>query len=162
MPQALSIAVLSIASGGRLGLCGLPGLLGPLSPDIQTIVEWAPAHVVSMTGQAEMDAAGSGDLGALIKDCGIEWTHLPVHDFGGLSSRDQQIWPALSARLHECLDAGAGILVHCRGGRGRSGMIILKLLVERGEPAHTALARLREVRPGAVETDEQLTWASLG
>jgi len=41
-------------------------------------------------------------------------------------------------------------------------MIALRLLVERGEDASSALARLRAARPRAVETDAQLAWASAG
>jgi hypothetical protein len=41
-------------------------------------------------------------------------------------------------------------------------MIALRLMVERGEPAEAALARLRAARPGAVETAEQLAWAQAG
>jgi hypothetical protein len=41
-------------------------------------------------------------------------------------------------------------------------MIALRILVERGEGGEAALARLRSVRPGAVETPEQLAWASAG
>ena len=41
-------------------------------------------------------------------------------------------------------------------------MIALRLLVERGADGHDALANLRSVRPGAVETDDQLAWALAG
>ena len=41
----------------------------------------------------------------------------------------------------------------------RSGMIALRLMVERGADPDEALKRLRAVRPGAVETDEQRLWA---
>jgi len=52
--------------------------------------------------------------------------------------------------------------VHCRGGCGRSGMIALRLMIEIGEAADDALARLRAVRPCAVETPQQLRWATAG
>ncbi|MDH5531227.1 MAG: protein phosphatase, partial [Paracoccaceae bacterium] len=45
-------------------------------------------------------------------------------------------------------------------GCGRSGMAVLRLMVEAGEPVDVALIRLRKVRPCAVETDAQLAWAS--
>ena len=38
-------------------------------------------------------------------------------------------------------------------------MIALRLLVERGADPEAALKRLRAVRPGAVETDDQFAWA---
>ena len=69
-------------------------------------------------------------------------------------------WPGLSAQLHEILDEGGAVLVHCHGGHGRAGMVALRLLVERGEAPEAALKRIRAVRPGAVQTDGQYRWAA--
>jgi hypothetical protein len=41
-------------------------------------------------------------------------------------------------------------------------MAVLRLMVECGEDPAQALARLRSVRPCAVETDAQLDWACAG
>ena len=41
-------------------------------------------------------------------------------------------------------------------------MIVLRLMIEAGEASVEALERLREVRPCAVETKEQLAWAIHG
>ncbi|MEQ8665138.1 MAG: hypothetical protein RIC16_05380 [Rhodospirillales bacterium] len=154
------IGTLDVAGGGRLGICGLPGISNPFADDLAAIRKWEPAHVVSMTEEGEMKAAGAADLGRSLKNLSIAWSHLPVRDFGGLDGENAERWPEVSATLHACLDAGGGVLAHCRAGRGRSGMIVLRLMVERGEMPLAALARLREVRPGAVETDEQFAWAS--
>lgn len=55
---------------------------------------------------------------------------------------------------------GGKVLAHCRGGCGRSGMAVLRLMVELGEAPDVALARLRDARPCAVETQAQLDWAA--
>ena len=55
--------------------------------------------------------------------------------------------------------AGRGVAVHCRAGIGRSGMVALRLMIEAGEAPDDALARLRTVRPCAVETTAQMHWA---
>ena len=44
------------------------------------------------------------------------------------------------------------ILLHCAAGLGRTGTMAAKLLIASGVPAPQALARVRAVRPGAVET----------
>lgn len=159
--QTLSIATLEVPQRGRLGLCRLPGLYGDLESDLVQVRQWAPAIVVSMTELAEMDRCGSGALGSLLSREGIDWMHLPVRDFAGLSADGEAQWPGLSRRLHTLLDDGEGVLLHCRGGKGRSGMIALRLLVERGEDADVAFKRLRRERPGAVETEEQWAWATM-
>ena len=47
------------------------------------------------------------------------------------------------------------IFIHCRGGFGRSGVIAARLLVEFGYPAIEAIRKVRDVRPGSLETIEQ-------
>jgi ADP-ribosyl-[dinitrogen reductase] hydrolase len=47
------------------------------------------------------------------------------------------------------------VLVHCRGGLGRAGTIAARLLVELGMEPTKAIASVRGVRPGAIETSEQ-------
>lgn len=154
------IATVYLESGGRIGVCPLPGSQGDLAADLADIRLWKPAIVLSMTETPEMEACGSGNLGSLLADAGIDWKHLPIRDFGGPVGASAAAWPDLSVLLHGHLDRGARVLIHCRGGQGRSGMIALRLLVERGEEPEAALRRLRHTRPGAVETEEQLAWAS--
>ena len=153
------IATLSVESGGRIGVCPLPGKTGALEADLAAVLDWEPALVVSMTEASEMQAAGTSSLGEKLKSAGVQWVHLPVRDYGGLSDENAKTWPELSTALHRHLDRSEGVLVHCRGGQGRSGMIALRLMVERGEDPSVALKRLRAARPGAVETDEQCAWA---
>jgi len=159
---ALPIATLDLESGGRIGVCPLPGRDGDLDADLETVRRWGPAIVVSMTERDEMQVCGAGRLDEALAGLGAAWAHLPIRDYGGPEGASNEAWPALSARLHACLDRGDGVLLHCRGGRGRSGMIALRLLVERGAAPEAALARLRRERPGAVETDGQFAWASMG
>jgi protein-tyrosine phosphatase len=157
--ETFTIATLPLAGGGRLGICPLPGG-GSLAADVAAIVAWKPSIVVSLTEQVEMERCGSGRLGAILGEAAIAWFHLPIHDFAAPDCGSHAAWPDLAARLHAILDRGGGVLLHCRGGRGRSGMIAMRLLVERGEAPAEALARLRSVRRGAVETEAQLDWAA--
>lgn len=154
------IATLYLEGGGRIGVCPLPGSQGDLAADLTVVKQWKPAIVLSMTETPEMEACGSDNLGSLLADAGIDWKHLPIRDFGGPVGASAAAWPRMSVLLNAYLDRGAGVLIHCRGGQGRSGMIALRLLVGRGEDAEAALHRLRHTRPGAVETEEQLAWAS--
>jgi protein-tyrosine phosphatase len=149
------------AGTGRIGICRLPGRTGDLAGDMELIHAWRPAFVVSMTEAAEMNAHGGAELPALLERAGIAWRHFPIIDFGAPEAAALSEWPALAAKLHAALDAGAGVLLHCRGGLGRSGMVSLRLLVERGEEPAAALLRMRAVRPGAVETEEQRRWAAV-
>lgn len=149
------------AGGGRLALCPMPGGAGDYAGDLAAVLLWSPQMVVTMTGAEELQGA-AGALGDDLARAGIVWRHLPVADFAAQSVALMLDWPRVSAEAREVLAAGGRVLVHCRGGCGRSGMAVLRLMVEAGEAPEAALARLRAVRPCAVETAAQYDWAARG
>ncbi len=84
---------------------------------------------------------------------GMEELHLPVADFTPPSPR--QLDRGVAA-IAEALAAGRRVAVHCAGGRGRTGTLLACYLVHQGLDPDPAIARVREVRPGAVETLAQV------
>jgi len=146
-------------TGGRIALCRLPGRSGRLAEDIAAIADWEAALVLSLTEREEAATYGAGALGDLLAARGIRHLWFPIRDFGTPEADDAH-WPMLAAELHGYLDREDALLVHCLGGKGRSGMIAMRLMVERGLSADDALGRLRRARPGAVETGEQEAWAA--
>jgi protein-tyrosine phosphatase len=137
----------------------MPGRGGDLTADIAVIAGWSPWIVVTLTEAKELAAHGADALPGLLDASGIAHRHFPIIDYGAPAA-GETAWAALAAELHAALDAGGRALVHCMGGCGRSGMIALRLMVDRGEAIEAALARLRAVRPCAVETEGQRAWAS--
>lgn len=154
MPEFI-IHALPVAQG-TLAISPMPGRTRHYHADWQRLVDWAPALVITMTPQAELARKGAGSLGDDLAHAGIGWLHLPVPDFGVPEGLD---WPVVRDRTLGVLGQGHRVLVHCHGGCGRSGMMCLRLMIAAGEDPGTALARLRQVRPCAVETDAQLSWA---
>lgn len=160
MNNPFGIWTLEIDGGARIGLCPLPGRTGALDRDMERIAAWAPGLLVSLTEPQEAKAAGIPDLAGAFERSGIAWRGFAVRDFDIPSASQASDWSELAESVHSILDAGGRVLFHCHGGRGRSGMALLRILVERGENPEAALSRLRAVRPGAVETPAQLAWAS--
>lgn len=142
---------------GTLALCPLPGRDGGFAPDLAQIVGFAPDLVVSLTETAEMADLGAAGLPQALARAGIGWRHFPVADFG--TPPPGADWCGVATEAQGALARGGRVLVHCRGGLGRSGMAVLRLMIEAGEDPDAALARLRAIRPGAVETAAQEHWA---
>lgn len=138
--------------GGTLALSPMPNGAGQ-----QTLLAWRPDLVLTMTEVAEMALAGIGNLGIQLMSHRIVWRHLPVPDFGVPVALD---WGAVRAQVLDVLATGGKVLVHCKGGCGRSGMMVLRLMIAAGESPDGALQRLRDLRPCAVETAAQLAWAT--
>lgn len=139
--------------GGRLALSALPAGAG-LRADLE---KFHPDLVLSLTESHEMREAGAGDLPGWLAARGIAWAHVPVPDFAVPGAAPG--WAAVEARLVALLAGGGRLWLHCRAGLGRSGTVALRLMVAGGEASGPALARLRAVRPGAVETEAQRLWA---
>ena len=145
---------------GLLGISPLPGRGGQYDADLITLFQWNPSLVLSMTTAREMEHKGAGALGADLSSAGVAWVHLPVPDFGAPPEETAKRWPSAAKHAHRALAKGGRVLAHCHGGCGRSGMALLRLMVEAGEDPEKALARLRAIRPCAVETDDQFNWAA--
>ncbi|PRY78109.1 Cyclin-dependent kinase inhibitor 3 (CDKN3) [Yoonia maritima] len=153
-------AVYSLAvGGGELALAPVPGTSGSYPCDLAVVQAWGPAIVLSMTTMSELEQFGAGQFGEDLLDAGIAWLHLPVPDFGVPRQLD---WSKVRDSVFEHLSAGRRVLVHCKGGCGRSGMIVLRLMIAAGEDPDAALMRLRRARLCAVETLAQLEWARRG
>jgi protein-tyrosine phosphatase len=157
MSTVFSITTLPL-SRGLLALAPLPGIDGDLGGDLDRIADWHPDLIVTLTEPGEMKALNAGRLPKRMTQRALPWAAFAIPDFGTPPAGAD--WATLGAAVHGILDRGGRVLVHCRGGLGRSGMIALRLMVEHGEDPGAALARLRAARPGAVETEAQLQWAT--
>lgn len=158
MAEPFTISELPLA-GGMLGLCPMPGRGGDVAGDLCVVLAWRPVLVIGLTEPSE---PGANALMAACAAAGLVRAALPVADYGIPDAAAQAAWPDLSARARRLFPGGGRVLLHCMGGCGRSGMIALRLMIDAGEAAGPALARLRAARPCAVETGPQMDWALRG
>ncbi len=87
-----------------------------------------------------------------INDTGLMLVHLPVVDME--PPTQEQLDKAVSTILRANA-AGMGVGVHCGAGLGRTGVILASYLVARDMNAKNAIARIRRLRPGSIETRAQ-------
>ncbi len=157
MEKGFVIAKVPVLAGW-LAISPMPGRWGDYASDLADIFAWAPDMVISLTSDAEM----AGPPAALARDLarqGIAWRHMPITDFGVPDGAFDRLWPMVASEVQGWLGRGGRVLVHCKGGCGRSGMVAFRVMIEAGEAAGPALLRLRAARPCAVETEAQEAWA---
>ncbi|QFS81589.1 hypothetical protein FIU97_01905 [Roseivivax sp. THAF40] len=145
--------------GGILAIAPMPGAGGNYAADVEHIRNWAPALVLSLVTRTELVVAGAENFGSDMQDRGTRWDHLEIEDFAAPDAAFDARWAAVSGFARRALLGGGRVLLHCKGGCGRSGMAALRLMIEMGEAPDEALQRLRAVRPCAIETDAQMAWA---
>lgn len=143
---------------GRLLISRCPGradLDHDLDYDLDSIARAGANAVVTLTTREELEELGVAAMGAAVRARGMDWLHLPIEDFGAPDAVWEREWLEAGPRLRRLIRAGGTVHLHCRGGCGRSGMIAARLLAELGEEPATAIARVRQSRPCAVETEGQ-------
>ncbi|WP_447909508.1 ADP-ribosylglycohydrolase family protein [Brevundimonas bullata] len=147
---------------GVLGLTFCPGKKGPsvfgaawdrdLEIDVEAIRSWAASTVVTLVEARELDMLQVSGLGQAIAEAGIKWMHVPIEDLGVPDEAFERRWLAIGHLVREDLRNGRRVVIHCRGGRGRAGLVAARILVECGLEADEAITRVRHARPGSIET----------
>ena len=124
--------------------------------DIQAVKSWGATAWLNLLTIMEMIDLKVEDLEEAVKGSGIRYYRLPIEDVDIPDAAFEKSWETSGAQLREELLRGGKILIHCKGGLGRSGMIAARLIVELGATTpEEAIRRVRASRPGTIETHAQ-------
>lgn len=106
--------------------------------------------VITLMPDAEMVSNAVTELPTLCAQNELQWFHLPIEDDHAPAEDFAVAWQAQRAAVHQLLDAGKRVAVHCKGGSGRTGLMVAQILVERGYGKEDALAAVKALRPKAL------------
>ncbi len=158
-------AVIIPKMGGRIGMTICPGMKEQGTPerswdreldaDLAAINAWGATALVSLIEDHEFEILGVTDLAHKVQLVGLEWHHLPIMNRDTSYEEFEAQWVISGRQLRQRLRQGEHIVLHCKNGLGRTGMIAARLLVELGELPEVAVRRVRSARPGAIETPQQ-------
>lgn len=123
----------------------LAGLARPSDDDIGALPSHGIAGLVSLT-----EAPLNRDA---VANRGLKYLHLPIRDFGVPSMEAVEAFVDFVRRVRT--DGGGAAAVHCGSGMGRTGTLLACFLVSEGRGAAEAVAEVRRLRPGSIETDGQ-------
>jgi len=163
----LQIAEVRASPGhGRIGITFCPGKhdaiastgvwARDLATDLDAIAAWGAALVLTLVEPAELDLLKVPDLGAEVKARGLDWRHLPIADYSVPGDTFEAGWQTVGRDIRTLLRNRADVVVHCKGGLGRAGMIAARLMAELGVAPQEAVRAVRQARKGAIETPAQL------
>jgi protein-tyrosine phosphatase len=113
--------------------------------------------VVSLLTSDEASDLNIESEAEFCKSTGMEFRSFPIEDRSVPKSADGAI--VFVQALADSLQTGKTVLIHCRQGIGRSGLIAVTLLTRIGQSIEDALAAVSRARGLAIpETEEQLAW----
>jgi len=87
-----------------------------------------------------------------VNDAGLMAVHVPVQDLSAPSLEQLEL---CLTTIRRAKDQQFGVAVHCAAGIGRTGTVLAAWFVSEGLSADDAIERVRDIRPGSVETPEQ-------
>ncbi len=125
-----------------------------LAQDVAQMAAQGVKTVVSLLDTADLQRLGAKNLPHHLAQHGIDWHQLPVVDYGVPSQAVTSRWQRLLPQLTQVLQGG-NILIHCAHGQGRTGTLAATLFKAWGWSSDAAMARVRQYRPGAIETYKQ-------
>jgi atypical dual specificity phosphatase len=79
--------------------------------------------------------------------------HEPLEDME--APTQDQLDRSVSA-IARATDRNMGVAVHCGAGLGRTGTVLAAYLIAKGQSAANAIAKIRRLRPGSIETEDQV------
>lgn len=155
-----------VGTPGRLGMTFAPGMWAgsvggrwerDLAADVRALEEEYKTDVlVSLMEDHEYRGYRIPEL--LEKDSigGIEILRFAIEDMGVPREAESEGFEAFVKDVVQRLEQDQNVVVHCRGGLGRTGTLAACVLVALGRhTADEAIAAVRETRKGTVQTREQ-------
>ena len=160
----LRIDEVQVPGPGRLGMTFAPGKVQPdarsgawarnLEDDLRALVEGFGATVlVTALESHELEDLQVSQLPerAIAHGMTSVWVSIPD---GGVTPKDEELW-RLVCRIRTAVRSGEHVVVHCKGGLGRTGMIVACVLTTFGVDPHGAMVAVRRAREGAIEHGAQ-------
>jgi len=155
VPNGAGIIGMTLCPGKKINSAQSGPWNRDLDMDLKAIQAWGARALVNLMEEHEYELLRVPDYVEKVNSFPMEFYHLPITDVHPPDQRFFDLWKSAGPKLRQILLDGGKILIHCRGGLGRTGTVAAQLLVELGMPHEKAIKAVRDARYGTIETRDQ-------
>lgn len=144
---------------GALVLTPCPGTKGvDLEASLVQLKEQGVEAIVTALDNTELENKGVAQLGEATEKLGMQWFQIEIEDDCAPGDDFAVKWQQASYVLHQVVDNGGKVAMHCMGGSGRTGLLAAHLLLEKQWPLSDIVKEVQALRPGAFTKPVQVDY----
>ncbi|KJY81638.1 phosphatase [Vibrio galatheae] len=146
---------------GALVLTPCPGTKGvDLDTSLNQLKQQGVEAIVTALDSAELVSKDVAQLGEKAQQLGMQWFQIEIEDDCAPNETFAAKWQQASPALHQIVENGGKVAMHCMGGSGRTGLLAAHLLLEKHWPLEKIIQQVQALRPGAFTKPVQVEYIS--
>lgn len=150
---------LPLPQGGSLIFTPCPGTKGiDLATSVAQLGAAGAAGVITLMTDQEMAHNEVTALPSVCSEHNLKWFHLPVQDDMAPEAEFEQAWSEHKQQINSILDQNGTLAVHCKGGSGRTGLMVAIILLDRGYSFEQVTAMVKGMRPNALKKQPHIDY----
>lgn len=114
--------------------------------------------IVTALDTQELASKGVSELGEKAEQLGMQWFQIEIEDDCAPGAEFMAKWQQASPALHQVIDNGGKVAMHCMGGSGRTGLLAAHLLLEKEWQLDDIVREVQALRPGAFTKSVQVDY----
>jgi len=151
--------ILLLENGSQLIFTPCPGSKGVnLAKSIEQLKQADTSVLLTLMFSDEMSKNQLTNLPIICQQYKINWLQLPIIDDEAPGIAFEAHWLKYKATILAALNNQGTVAVHCKGGTGRTGLVIALILFDLGLPSEKIIDEIQKIRPKALINPAQLAY----
>ncbi|MDO6446457.1 tyrosine-protein phosphatase [Colwellia sp. 1_MG-2023] len=151
--------ILTLENGAKLIFTPCPGTKeAKLVDAVSTLKQAGTTMLLTLMFDEEMEKLSATTLPEVCKSNDIIWLQLPISDDAAPNQAFEDQWQAHKESILANIQNKGTIAVHCKGGSGRTGLVIGLILLAFGYPSNKIIEIVQKIRPNSLKNPTQLDY----
>lgn len=150
---------LTLDNGAKLIFTPCPGSKeASLEESVLTLKQAGTSMLLTLMYDHEIAENNIEQLPTICAEHNIAWLQLPILDDEAPAQEFEAQWALHKDAIINAINNQQTIVVHCKGGTGRTGLVIALILLAYGWPSASIIEQVQLIRPKALINTHQLNY----